>query len=510
MGLLLGAIYYVLNQSVTGQWIWFLTLIIGGIPVVWGTIKGMIHRHFASDIVAMLAIIAAILTNEALPGVVIVIMQTGGKALEDYAFRRASSSLDELMARSPRIAYRKMREINDDDDDEGIGDQSLEEIKVTDVRIGDLLVVRAGDLIPVDGTIISGRAQIDESALTGEPLPKNKDVSDDVFSGTINAGGNAFEILASKVSEDSQYAKIVQLVRKAQEEKAPIQRLADRYALWFTPITLAISGFGWLVTQNPQTILSVLVVATPCSLIFATPVAIMSGINRCAKIGIIIKTGVAIEQIGKSQAVVFDKTGTITYGSPVVEDIVVLTKDGKIRQEEDDNNSINNNNSNTILTSNNNNASDDLLLKAAGIEQMSSHPAARVIVQKAKEKLGSSLLSTPRNFHEIAGAGVEGDINGEHIIVGSQSLFENNDNKKYHGQRQQQQQQSELEFDKELLLNTIKKRGEGKMIAFIGINNILVGAIILGDKIRLGVNVMMQRLQKLGVKETVMLTGDSL
>ena len=131
------------------------------------------------------------------------------------------------MARSPRIAYRKMREINDDDDDEGIGDQSLEEIKVTDVRIGDLLVVRAGDLIPVDGTIISGRAQIDESALTGEPLPKNKDVSDDVFSGTINAGGNAFEILASKVSEDSQYAKIVQLVRKAQEEKAPIQRLAD-------------------------------------------------------------------------------------------------------------------------------------------------------------------------------------------------------------------------------------------------------------------------------------------
>ena len=180
-----------------------------------------------------------------------------------------------------------------DDDYEGIGDQSLEEIKVTDVRIGDLLVVRAGDLIPVDGTIISGRAQIDESALTGEPLPKNKDVSDDVFSGTINAGGNAFEILASKVSEDSQYAKIVQLVRKAQEEKAPIQRLADRYALWFTPITLAISGFGWLVTQNPQTILSVLVVATPCSLIFATPVAIMSGINRCAKIGIIIKTGAA-------------------------------------------------------------------------------------------------------------------------------------------------------------------------------------------------------------------------
>ena len=515
LGLLLGAIYYVSNQSIVGQWIWFSTLVIGGIPVVWGTIKGMIHRHFASDIIAMLAIIAAILTNEALPGVVIVIMQTGGKALEDYAFRRASSSLDELMARSPRIAYRKMRKVNNNNssDYDGIDDQSLEEIKVTDVRIGDLLVVRSGDLIPVDGMIISGRAQIDESALTGEPLPKNKGVSDEVFSGTINTGGNAFEIQARKVSEDSQYAKIVQLVRKAQEEKAPIQRLADRYALWFTPITLAISGFSWLITQNPQTILSVLVVATPCSLIFATPVAIMSGINRCAKIGIIIKTGAAIEQIGKSQAVVFDKTGTITYGSPVVEDIVVLTKDGKIIQEVN-NNSINNNNSNTIITSNNNNASDYLLLKAAGMEQMSSHPAARVIVQKAKEKFGSSLLAIPSNFNEIAGAGVEGDINGEHIIVGSQSLFENYDNRKYHYQEQQQreqqeQQQQQLEFDKKVLLNIIKERGEGKMIVFIGINSFLVGAIVLGDKIRSGVSVMMQRLQKLGVKETVMLTGDS-
>ena len=476
-----------------------------------GYLKGMIHRHFASDIVAMLAIIAAILTNEALPGVVIVIMQTGGKALEDYAFRRASSSLDELMARSPRIAYRKIGKVNKNNnngDYDGIANQGLEEIKVTDVRIGDLLVVRPGDLIPVDGTIISGRAQIDESALTGEPLPKNKGVSDQVFSGTINAGGNAFEIQASKVSEDSQYAKIVQLVRKAQEEKAPIQRLADRYALWFTPITLAISGFGWLITQNPQTVLSVLVVATPCSLIFATPVAIMSGINRCAKIGIIIKTGAAIEQIGKSQVVVFDKTGTITYGSPVVEDIVVLTRDGKIRQEEGDDNSINNNNSNTSLSNNDNNPSMICYLKLPSMEQMSSHPAARVIVQKAKEKFGSSLLLTPRNFHEITGAGVEGDINGEHIIVGSQSLFESNDNKRYYRQ-EQQKQQSELDFDKELLLNTIKKRRQGKMIAFIGINRIIVGAIILGDKIRLGVSVMMQRLQRLGVKETVMLTGDS-
>jgi cation transport ATPase len=514
LGLVSGAICsYIINQHDAGQWIWLLTLIIGGIPVIWDTVKGMLLRHnFSSDIVAMLAIVAAMITNESLPGVVIVIMQTGGKALEDYAFRRASSSLDELMTRSPRIARRKKMaqlngEYNKDKDHNLISsDQSLEEITVADIRIGDILVVRPGDLIPVDGIIISGQAQIDESALTGEPLPKNKDIGNEVFSGTIDAGGSVFEIQATKLSEESQYAKIVQLVRKAREEKAPIQRLADKYAVWFTPITLAVSMLGWIITQNPQTILSVLVVATPCSLIFATPVAIMSGINKCAKSGIIIKAAAAIEQIGKSEAVVFDKTGTITGGSPVVEQIIPLAKDLEQRVQYNNKNNNDNgidwsNNYNIMLTSDNNKISDDLLLKAATIEQMSSHPAARVITQKAKEKFGSSLLAnTPTNFHEIAGAGVEGNINGERVTVGSQSLFENNN---YFNQLQPER------FNRGMLLDTIKKLTKGKMVAFVGINGNPVGAIILGDKIRSGIHVMIKRLQKLGVKETVMLTGDS-
>ena len=155
-------------------------------------------------------------------------------------------------------------------------------------------------------------------------MPKKKDIGDNIFSGTVNVG-DAFEMIADKVSEESQYAKIVQLVKKAQAEKAPIQRLADRYAIWFTPITLVISFFGWFITtRNPETILSVLVVATPCSLIFATPVSIMSGINKAAKIGIIVKSGASMEQIGKAEAVIFDKTGTITFGTPVVEKIVTI------------------------------------------------------------------------------------------------------------------------------------------------------------------------------------------
>jgi len=471
LGLFVGTLFHwPLNQSNLGQWIWLITLIGGGAPIVWDTFRGMLRKHFASDIVAMMAIVAAILLNDALPGVVIVIMQSGGKALEDYAFRRASSSLDALLARSPRVAHRR----------KGAG---IEEINVSDIQVGDFLVVRPGDLVPVDGKLIHGRAQIDESSLTGEPLSKTKKIGDNVFSGTINTG-DAFEMHADKISEESQYAKIVKLVRKAQQEKAPIQRLADKYAVWFTPIVLVVSVIGYVITSyNPQTILSVLVVATPCSLIFATPIAIMSGINRAAKMGIIIKSGASIEQIGKAQVVVFDKTGTITFGTPAVEEIIPL-------DDSSNNNSIN---------------TDDILRKAASVEQLSSHPAAQALLQKAEErKLGK--LPIPTNFHEVSGAGVEGDINGEHIVVGSKSLFENdeNENSRHDNHVDNRYMKSALDAKKGLI-----HYDQGKMLAFISVNDKPAGAIVFGDEIRPKVRLMMQSLQNLGVKQTVMLTGDS-
>ena len=449
-GLFVGTVVFLtLRSPELVQWIWLGTLIIGGAPIIWDTIRGMLRGHFASDIVATLAIITAIFANEALPGVVIVIMQSGGKALEDYALRRASSSLDALLARSPRIAFKKK------------GD-TLEKIDVSSIKVGDLLVVRPGDLVPVDGHVTKGNAIIDESALTGEPLPKEKSVGSEVFSGTVNIG-DAFEMTADKVSEDSQYAKIVQLVKKAQTEKAPIQRLADRYAKWFTPITLVVSFFGWAITGNLETILSVLVVATPCSLIFATPVAIMSGINKAAKLGIMIKNSASIEQVGKAQAVIFDKTGTITIGTPVVEKIVSL----------------------------NHSSLDDLLFKAASVEQVSSHPVATALVSKAEQNFLK--LTMPSNFHEIPGIGVEGDIDGDHIFVGSKSFF----------------QISELKGIQNVV--DLKKEIESpeKMLAFIEINKAPAGAIIFSDKIRTGVKLMIEQLYRLGVKETVILTGDS-
>ncbi|HYL65790.1 MAG TPA: heavy metal translocating P-type ATPase [Nitrosopumilaceae archaeon] len=451
VGLFVGGIFHwTPNQQELGHWVWFVTLVVGGAPIIWQTIRDMLHRHFASDIVALLAIIAAILMNNAFPGLVIVLMQSGGKALEDHAFKRASSSLDALLAHSPRLAHRKK-------------DHDLEEINVADVRVGDLLLVRPGDLIPVDGEIIYEQAEVDESSLTGEPLPKIKKMGEYVFSGTINVG-DAFEMRANKISGESQYAKIVQLVRKAQQEKAPIQRLADRYAVWFTPMTICISLLGWLLTNNVETILAVLVVATPCPLIFATPVAIISGINKAAKSNIIIKTGAAIEQVGKTQAVVFDKTGTITFGIPTVEKVI----------------------------STNNINSDDLLRKAASVEQLSSHPAASVLVKKGQERFGK--LSIPTNFHELSGAGVSGDVEGEHIVIGSQSVFENF---------------TDSGFAK--YIQEVKRQinSEGKMLAFVGINNKPAGVIVFEDKIRPDVNTMIKYLNELGVKQTIMLTGDN-
>jgi heavy metal translocating P-type ATPase len=471
IGLIVGTVvHYIFNDEETGHRIWFITLVIGGAPIVFETIKEMLHGRFASDIVAMLAISTAIITNEAFPGVIIVIMQSGGKALEDYAFRKATTSLDELMTRSPKIAHRK------------INDKEIEEVDVERIRIGDQLVIRPGDLVPVDGTIVSGDAQIDESSLTGEPLSKIKHIGEEVFSGTINTG-NIFEIKAKRISEESQYSKIVKLVKKAREEKAPIQRLADKYAVWFTPITLAMCGFGWLLTQNVQTILSVLVVATPCPLIFATPVAIIGGIDKAAKQSIIVKSGAAIEQISRADAIVFDKTGTITYGVPLVEDIILL-----------DNFKKNQNGRNIKYTK------DDILFKAASLEQMSSHPSARSITRAGKEKFNSFPL--PTSFHERSGSGVEGYVTGEHIMVGSYNYIESqfSTNTNY----------DTINSNGDLLKTITDFQKRGKMVALVNINGTNAGIITFTDKIRDGVPTMIQNLKKEGMKETIMLTGDSL
>ncbi len=450
-GLLAGAIvYFGFRDHALAQKIWYVTLLVGGAPILYQTIKGMFQGKFALDIVAMLAIIAAVWMEQAFAGVVIVLMQSGGEALESFGLKRASSSLDALLARAPRSARRK----------KGAG---LEEILVEKVEIGDILIVRTGDLVPVDGTIVEGEAEIDESAVTGEPLARSKKAGEVVLSGSIDVGG-AFTMRADKVSEESQYARMVQLVKRAQEEKAPIQRLADRYALFFTPLTLVMCAIGYWITRDPTTILAVLVVATPCPLILATPVAVISGINRAAQEGIIVKGGAPIEQIAQAQAVVFDKTGTITYGLPFVEEILPL----------------------------NGTTSDELLRKVGSIEQLSCHTVALSLTKKALDQFHQ--LPLPQNFKETPGRGVEGDVNGEHIAVGSQAYLEERLGKDFFKTN-------------EPVLNAAQRKG--KLVIFVSVGQTFSGVIEFADKIRPGVPGMIRELHRLGVKATVMLTGDS-
>jgi len=441
-GLLLGGVIYI-HHPTDARWVWLATLIGGGAPLVWRTLRGMAQGKFASDVVAMLAIVTAVVMDQAFAGVIIVLMQAGGEALENYSLGRASSSLDQLLARAPRTAHRKTG-------------GELAEVDVASVQPGDTLAVRPGDLIPVDGTLLSVQADVDESALTGEPISRSKSPGDGLLSGSVNTGG-AFEMRADKVSADSQYSKIVRLVRQAQEEKPPLQRLADRYAVWFTPLTLVMCGIGWWITGEARTILSVLVVATPCPLILAVPVAIISAINRAASAGIIVKGGTALEQIATARAFVFDKTGTLTLGTPVVE--AVIPFDGLTPRQ---------------------------ILHAAGsVEQLSSHLLGRTLAAAAQEEGGP--LTMPTGFQEIAGSGVEADLDGQHVLVGSPR------------------------FLCERIGSAGPDRDEavGALEAYIAVGGKAAGVIRLNDRLRPGVDTMLRRLKAMGVQHTVMLTGDN-
>ncbi len=440
--------------SAWSRWIWYATLIVGGAPVVYSTLRGMLRKEFAADIVAMLAIITAILTDEAFAGVIIVLMQTGGEALDDYGFRKASSSLSALIARAPKVAHRKRKE-----------DGGIEEVTVQEIEVGDTVLVRPGDLIPVDGSVLNNQqAEIDESALTGEPLPRTKVAGESLLSGSVNVG-QVFEMRAEKVSGESQYSKIVELVREAQAEKPPIQRLADRYAVWFTPITLGIATLGWIITQSVDAVLAVLVVATPCPLILATPLAVISGVNKAAKESIIVKSGAAIEQIGNGRVVIFDKTGTITYGAPIIESVISLDGDA-----------------------------DEILLTAASVEQLSSHPLAISLAHEGEAKFGK--LLTPTDFKEVSGQGVEANLKGKHVVIGSQHFCE---------------LKTGREFDSGVAqtLEKVQREKGGRLTSFIAIDGRPAGAVVFTDQIRPGVSAMIQRLRELGVEETVMLTGDN-
>jgi heavy metal translocating P-type ATPase len=432
------------DERLMANLVWLAGLVLLGAPVIWRTVRHALHGHFATDIVASVAIVASAVLAEPLAGLIVVLMQTGGEALERYAEGRASQAVRRLEEDAPRQAHRIVRGL-------------AEDVPATAIQRGDLLLVRPGEMIPCDAVVAAGSSHVDTSRLTGEPMPVRAIVGTALMSGTLNREG-ALEIRATATAQESQYARIVELVRSATASKAPLQRIADRYAVWFTPVVMLACAVTWLVSGDSLRVLAVLVVATPCPLILATPVAIIGGINRAAARQIIMKTGGALEQLSAVRAVVFDKTGTLTVGRPQVSRIVPFAP----------------------FTDR------DVLEKAASLEQHSSHALARSIVEASVKK--GVALTTPQAAVESAGSGIDGQVATRSVAVGGRHFIT--------GRIRRDQ------------LAVAADNGQNGLTAYVAIDGALAGLIEFADEVRPGAAEVVATLRSMGVRRIVLLSGD--
>jgi heavy metal translocating P-type ATPase len=429
--------------------VWLVGLLVTGLPVAWRTLRGMLRGEFAADVVAMLAIVGALLLGQPLAGLVVVLMQTGGEALDAYAVARASNAVEALEADAPRHAHQ-------------VVDGRVIDIDAAAIEPGDALLVRPGELIPADGVVVDGSSHVDTSRLTGEPVPVRVVAGTKLSSGSVNQDG-AFTMRADRRSQESQYARIVDLVRSAQASKSPLQRTADVWAVWFTPLTLVACLVAWLVSHEWTRVLAVLVVATPCPLILAAPVAIIGGINRAARRAIIVRHGSALEGLAKVDTAVFDKTGTLTVGRPQVANVVVGTSAPPI----------------------------ELLARAAAVEQGSGHLLARVIVAEAERR--GAKLGLASQLQETPGRGVTGEVNGEWVAVGSPDFV-----------RDALLERSPVSAG---VLAEMEREASG-LRAYVGTERGEVARIEFADQLREELAPMFADLRQLGFQRTYLYSGD--
>ena len=351
----------------------FVTLVIGGLPILFDLIRKLSRRELGTDVLAGVAIITSVILGEYLVGAIIVLMFSGGIALEQYATHRASSVLDALAKRMPRIAHRKL--------ETGIADIALDQ-----VAVGEILSVLPHEYCPVDGVVIEGHGTMDESFLTGEPFEMSKAPGSQVLSGAIN-GESMLEIHATRLPVDSRYARIMQVMQRAEQNRPHLRRLGDRLGAWYTPVALMVAVFGWALSGQSDRFLAVIVIATPCPLLIAIPVAVIGAISLAAKRGIIVKNPAMLEQIDKCRTLVFDKTGTLTYGRPSLTEVICAPGFSR----------------------------DDVLLLAASLEQYSRHPLAQALSKTARQ---SKLQLRPvTEISERPGEGMRGVVGGRKIEI---------------------------------------------------------------------------------------------
>ena len=423
-------------------------VIISGIPMLLLAMTRLIReRWISSALLIAIAMVASLLIGEIFAAGEVAWIMALGALLEDWTVERAKKGLRNLINLTPETGRR-------------IVDGKEEMISVDEIKIGDTLRILPGESVPVDGEIIKGTSSLDQSIMTGESLPIDKDVGDEVFCGTMNLYG-AIDIKATSLGENSSLQKLIDLVKAADEKQAPTQRIADKWATWLVPVALIIAIAAWLITGNIERGVTVLVVFCPCALILATPTAIMAAIGQATKYGVLIKSGEALETLGGLNTLVFDKTGTLTYGNLAVSDIISLKDDLSEM---------------------------DVLKIVASCEKLSEHPLAKSVVDKAKE--AEIDIEEPKDFKMFPGKGVSCKNSYGQIYAGnSKFLSENN-----------------IDFNIDSELNQLKHEGKASII--VALNDAVVGLIGLSDVIREDSKGMIDSLHDLGT-ETILLTGDN-
>ncbi len=445
-GLAVGGGLTLLGFSRAGSASWVATTVLATAPSLWWVVDALRRSRLGVDVIALLALVGALLVGEYLAGAVIGVMVASGRALEAWAAASARRELSSLLQRAPKVGKRHTT-------------AGVETIPLQQVEVGDLLLVGSGDVVPVDGVVASQLAVLDESALTGEPLPVEHPAGEAVRSGVVNSG-DPFDLRVTAREADSSYAAIVRLVREAESSTAPFVRLADRYAAWFLLATLLIAGGAWAYSGDLVRAVAVLVVATPCPLILAAPVAIVSGLSLAARRGVVVKGGRSLEQLARCRVLLLDKTGTLTIGQPEVAD--VLSAGARSGTE--------------------------ILRLAASLDQASSHVLASAIVRAAR--LSGHTLSAPIGAREVPGSGISGVVDGTPVALGRAAFAGAAEGLPW--------------------VRAARRRAalEGSATVFVQVGREAAGVLLLADPVRPDAARTLRALRRAGIERVVMVTGD--
>lgn len=444
-GLLASLALQLIDQSTAAHWLLSIIAITAVFPLLFSMWQDLKNGTYGIDILAATAIVASVLLGEYWAAIVVVIMLTGGKGLEDYAERRAKGELDSLVKNAPRTAHVLRK-------------KKLVDVPVNELCIGDVIIIKPGEIVPADALISAGSGDFNESSLTGESLPQLRTIGDSILSGSISVDAEITAKVTADAS-DSQYQQIIKLVRSSAASQAPFVRLADRYSIPFTFLAFAIAITVWLFTGDAKRFLEVIIVATPCPLLLAAPIALMSGMTRASKYGVIVKTGSALEKLAAVKTIAFDKTGTLTSGKPTVD---TITSYGSYTQ-------------------------DDILALAASLEQSSNHVLAAAIVEAATTK--DLKVSKAKHVKESAGHGLSAQLQGKTVLVGRASL---------------------LHTHNVALPKTFVAASIDQTAVLVAVDGELAGVITLSDELRAESKDTLDTLHGLGIKHFMLVTGDNM